>query len=102
MSVVEGGDAAVAEAAFGADDAGAGADDHRVPVKAVDGGVDPACDRDRLALAAIGRAGADAAAEQPPLAQLRNVAAERSRQRPSPRLHVADLQAGSNLGRRPG
>ena len=81
---------------------GPGAGDHRVPAESAGGGVEGAGDRDRLVLAAVGRRGGDVAAEQAALAQLGDVAAERARQGASPGLHVADLEPGRCLSRRPG
>ncbi len=80
---------------------GPGPGDHRVPAEPVGGGVEGAGDRDRLVLAAVGRRGGDVAAEQAALAQLGDVAAERTRQRPSPGLHVADLQRPAMPAPRP-
>ena len=66
------------------------------------GGVEGADGAERLVLAAVGGRGGDVAAEQAALAQLGDVARERAGQRAAAGLHVADLQPGRGLRRRPG
>ena len=101
MGRVQSGYATVAEAAVGADDAGARAGDDRVPPELAGGGVEGAGYGDRLVLTAVSRPGGDVAAEQVAFAQLSDIAAERARQRPSPGLHIANLQPRRSLRHRP-